>query len=220
MRGYPAREGGFSHYFRDVTAQKQAEALLRESQERLRAIYDGTYEYIGLLAPDGTLLEANRASLEFAGNSREDVVGRPFWETQWFAATPGAPEAVRQGVARAAAGEFVRFEATLARPSGECWDFDISFHPIRNKDGKVVLIVPEGRNITERRKAEAALREQDALREADRRMWRELFLQVPAAVAILRGPDHVFEHFNGEYLRLTGRSAEQLVGKTVPRDIP
>jgi PAS domain-containing protein len=73
----------------DVTARVRAEAQLREHETRLRAIYDGTYEYIGLLAPDGTLLEANRASLEFAGNTREEVVGRPFWETPWFAFTPG-----------------------------------------------------------------------------------------------------------------------------------
>ena len=116
VKAYPTEQGGISVYFRDITEQKEAEMRLRESQERLRAIYDGTYEYIGLLAPDGTLLEANRASLEFAGNTREDVVGRPFWDTPWFTATPGAPEAVRQGVARAAAGEFVRFEASAASP--------------------------------------------------------------------------------------------------------
>ncbi|HYP04887.1 MAG TPA: PAS domain S-box protein [Bryobacteraceae bacterium] len=131
----------------DITEQKRA-------QERLRAIYDGTYEYICLLAPDGTLLEANRASLEFAGNTREEIVGRPFWDTPWFAHTPGAAEAMRRGVLRAAAGEFVRYEATLIRPSGAGETFDISLHPVRNDVGEVVLIVPEGRNITERKALE------------------------------------------------------------------
>ena len=98
----PPSRAGISVYFRDITEQKRRRRLLRESQDRLRAIYDGTYEYIGLLAPDGTLLEANRASLEFADNTREDVVGRPFWDTPWFTATPGAPEPVRESMARAA----------------------------------------------------------------------------------------------------------------------
>ena len=220
IKAIPPAKAGFPTYFRDITAQKLADARLQESQQRLRAIYDGTYEYIGLLAPDGTLLEANRASLEFPGITREEVVGRPFWDTPWFAATPGAPERVREGVARAANGEFVCFEATVRHPSGESWDFDISFHPIRNEQGEVVLIVPEGRNITERKLAEAALREQDALREADRRRWRELFFQVPAAVAILRGPDHVYEHVNDEYQRLTGCPADQLLGKPVRDAFP
>ncbi len=220
IKGYPTREGGLSIYFQDVTERKLAESQLRESQQRLRAIYDGTYEYIGLLATDGTLLEANRASLEFAQNQREDVVGRKFWNTPWFTGTPGAPELVRESVARAAAGEFIRYEATVRRPSGEWQDFDISFHPVRNNQGEVVLIVPEGRNITERKLVERALREQDALREEERRRWREIFAHLPAAVAILQGPDHVMEDCNAEYQRLSGRRADQLLGKTVREVFP
>jgi PAS domain S-box-containing protein len=144
---------------RDVTERNRAAEALRESQNRLRAIFDGTYEYSGLLAPDGTLLEANRAALAFAHNSRADVVGRPCWEMPWFAALPGAPEAVRQALARAAAGEFVRFEATVRRPSGEPSTFDISFYPVLNQRGEVVLIVPEGREITALKQVEQELRE-------------------------------------------------------------
>ncbi len=160
VKAYPSGQGGISVYLREVTEQKRAELQLRESEQRLRAIYDGTYEYIGLIAPDGTLIESNRASLDFAGNTREDVVGLPFWDTPWFTATPGAPETVRREIARAAAGEFVRFEAKLRRPAGEWQDFDISFHPIRDQQGEVVLIVPEGRDITERKQVEERLQQQ------------------------------------------------------------
>ena len=48
---------------------------LLESEQRLRAIYDGTYEYIGVLSRDGTLLEANRASLEFAAGTTREGAG-------------------------------------------------------------------------------------------------------------------------------------------------
>ncbi len=75
--------------YSEAQERARAEAALRASEERLRAIYDGTYEYIGLLSPDGTLLEANRASLEFGDSTRGDLVGRPFWETVWFVQTPG-----------------------------------------------------------------------------------------------------------------------------------
>jgi two-component system, cell cycle sensor histidine kinase and response regulator CckA len=150
-RGQPAQ---IISIVEDITRRKQAEAQLLESQQSLRAVYDGTYAYIGMLAPDGTLLEANRASLEFAGNTRDEVVGRPFWDTPWFTGTPGAPDVVRHGVRRAAAGEFVRYEATLRRPSGEFATFEVSLHPVRNERGEVVFIVPEGHDITESKAAE------------------------------------------------------------------
>ncbi len=98
----------------DITASKQAEQNLRESQERLSAIYHGTYEYIGLITPDGNTLEANQASLEFAGSTREEIIGIPFWNCPWFAGTPGARDMIRDAVMRSAQGEFLRFEATCA----------------------------------------------------------------------------------------------------------
>jgi len=155
LKAHPTAPGGISIYFRDTTEEHL-------TAERLRAVFDGTYEYIGLLSPDGTLLEANRASLEFARNKREDVIGLHFADTPWFAHTPGAPAMVREAIQRAAEGEFVRFEATLHPPSGAAQTFDVSFHPIRNQSGEVVLIVPEGRNLTERKAAQAALRESDS----------------------------------------------------------
>ena len=74
----------------DITRRKQVEAALLESESRLRAIFDGTYEFIGLLSPDGTLLEVNRSALDWIERSREQVIGGPFWETPWWTQTPGA----------------------------------------------------------------------------------------------------------------------------------
>ena len=189
----------------DIDSQKLAENQLRENEQRLRAIFDGTYEYIGLMSPDGTLLEANRASLEFAGNRLEDVVGKQFWETDWFSRTPGAPEQVSQAVARAATGEFVRFEASLQTPSGEWPTFDISLHPVKNEQGDVVLIVPEGRDITRVKQTQEQLQQQ----------WH-LF-----DTALSHTPDHTymfdlegrFTYANRTLLQMWKRTFDQAVGK-------
>ncbi len=139
---------------RTAEAEMALDAL-SEIEARLRATYDGTFEYIGIIAPDGTVIDCNRASLEFAGNTREHVVGKAFWETPWFEHTAGASEMVHDGVKRAAAGEFVRKQIALTRPSGEVITFDFSLYPIRDANGHVIFIVPEGRDITDRVRVEA-----------------------------------------------------------------
>ncbi|MBV9786902.1 MAG: PAS domain S-box protein, partial [Chloroflexi bacterium] len=189
------------------TKRAIAEAKLRASEDRLRAIYDSTYEYIGLLTPDGTLLDANRASLEFANNTREDVVGQLFWETPWFTPTPGAPERVRKLLERAAAGELIHFEATLNRPNGEIKTFDISFHPIHDDDGQVVLIVPEGRDITERKQIERAL-------QASEQQSRNILSSITDAFfAVDR--DWRFTYLNQHAERLLAREPGELLGQEI-----
>ena len=69
----------------DITERKQAEAALFESEHKFRAIFDQSFEFIGLMTTDGTLVKANQAALDFSGLADEsDVIGKPFWETPWW----------------------------------------------------------------------------------------------------------------------------------------
>jgi PAS domain S-box-containing protein len=208
---YPTDEGGVAVFWRDVSERVHAERGLREGQVRLRAIYDGTYEYIGLIAPDGTMLDCNRASLEFAGNARDEVVGRPFWETPWFGHTPGAAQALKDWIALAATGEFVRREVVLRRPSGEEITFDFSLHPIRDAAGEVVYIVPEGRDVGERVMLMRAL-------EVERARLAQVFQRAPSFIVAFRGPEQVYEFVNEAYYQLVGH--REILGKPLLQAIP
>ncbi|HEY1987014.1 MAG TPA: PAS domain-containing protein [Terracidiphilus sp.] len=154
---------GIVLFFRDITAQRMEAEALRDSEARLNAIYSTSLEYIGLITPEGTIIDCNRASLEFAGNTRADVVGKSFPDTPWFTSTPGSPEFVRRAIASAAAGETVRSEISLVRPSGDTMVFDFSLTPVRDKDGNVKYLVPEARDITEVKRTEAALLKSEKL---------------------------------------------------------
>jgi signal transduction histidine kinase/DNA-binding response OmpR family regulator len=131
---------------------------LKASADRMRTLLQATYIFQGYMTADGTLLDANRALLEGIHATFEDVVGRPFWETPWFTATPGMREIVQQAVTRAASGEIVQESVVLNLPDGER-SFDMAFRPVKNDLGRVIGIVPEAVETTQRLKAEAALRQ-------------------------------------------------------------
>ncbi|MFL5279948.1 MAG: PAS domain S-box protein, partial [Rhodopila sp.] len=131
-------------------------AALAHAEARFRAIFDSQLEFIGLLNPDGIMLEMNRTILEAAGLTREDVIGRPFWEVGWW------PEAdcgrLRRDIAEAAAGAVIRREVKHIGANGrEIW-VDFSLKPVRvTATGEVIWIIPEGRDITEQRRLSGQL---------------------------------------------------------------
>ena len=143
---------------RHVTVERAAAVALERSQAQLRTMFETSYQMQGLLTLDGTLLDANATSLAVIGAELADVVGKPFWDTPWFTATPGMPEKVRAAVLAAAHGENFREEVSIQVPAG-LRSYDLSVRPIRDRQGFVIAIVPEAADTTERRQAEEALRQ-------------------------------------------------------------
>jgi PAS domain S-box-containing protein len=138
---------------------------LQESERKFSAILDQTYQFIGLISPEGIVLEANQSALEFSGISVADVRNKLFWETPWWSHSAELQQKLREGVKRAARGEFVRMEATHVAEDGEVRWIDFSLKPVKDENGKVIFVIPEGRDITVRKHIEEALgKEQQLLR--------------------------------------------------------
>ena len=94
-----------------------------------------------------------------------EVIGKPFWETPWWThSSQQLQERLKQGIKEAALGKLVRFEAEHTGRDGQTAIIDFSLKAVLNAQGEPVLIIPEGRDITERKHAE----------EAARRMQQEL----------------------------------------------
>ena len=149
--------------FRSVAERRHVANVLRKNQERLNSIFNTSLEYIWILSPEGKTLDCNRASLEFGGGTREEIVGQYFWDGPWFIYTAGMPELVRAAIERAAAGQSTRTELALIRPTGETIHFDFSLTPVVDSEDKVIYLVPEGRDISELKRAELALMQSEKL---------------------------------------------------------
>ncbi|MES9971896.1 MAG: ATP-binding protein [Candidatus Thiodiazotropha sp.] len=148
------RESISRYRMRDVSERIQMEEALLASEQRFRVIFDQSFQLIGLLSTDGVILEANRAGLEFAGVEESEVVGKLFWETPWWRHSEELQQRLRDAVREAAGGQFVRFEATHPDREGRLHYVDFSLKPVIDSSGRVIQLIPEGRDITGRKLAE------------------------------------------------------------------
>lgn len=151
---------------RDITERKQLDRSLRDGERKVRALLDQSFGFIGMLTPEGQIMEANKTALAFSGVTEDQVRGKPFWDTPWWTHSTELQEKLRCAVQRAAKGEFVRMEVTHRAATGELHWIDFSITPVMDDTGNVVFLIPEGRDITDRKQAEEAIhRERRLLRE-------------------------------------------------------
>ena len=203
IRKVSIRDGTRMYTCRDVTERK-------ERERQLDAVFNQTYQFTGLLDPDGTLVKANDTALQFGGLEEEDVIGQPVWETDWFQTGSETKDRLRASVQRAADGEFVRYEETV-QGAEETRIIDFSLRPVVGEDGTVEHIIPEGRDITERTEAAQELRETKALLEKTFESLSEVVVVVdPSEREIIACNAAVEEVFGYEREELIGESTQKL----------
>jgi len=131
---------------------------LRRSQETLAAIFESAYQLQQIISPQGTILDANVASLAAILAPKQEVIGLPYASSPWFSGTDGASELIERALERGSRREHTRYELELNLPTGRR-SFDFSLRPLLDPSGAVSALVAEALETTERRQAEHALRQ-------------------------------------------------------------
>ncbi len=137
----------------ETAARKAAEAAQINSEARFRAIFDAQFQFIGLLSVEGRLLQANRTALELVRLTEADVIGQPFWESAWWAHDVEIQKQIKEAVHRAAKGDKCRFEAHHSMLDGSKIWVDFSLTPFRGENGRILFLISEGRDVTDRKQA-------------------------------------------------------------------
>ncbi|MGK3962491.1 PAS domain S-box protein [Sorangium sp. So ce118] len=145
----------FSAFSRPITEQLRRERALRESEQKFRAIFDETSMFISLLTPEGSPLECNRTMADFTGARQGEGLGEPLWEAPFWGGAGGADQHVKACVQKAASGVPSSCEVQIHGPGGRVATLELRMKPILDVSGESVLVIAEGYDVSELRRAEA-----------------------------------------------------------------
>jgi len=154
---YSPMPGHVAQIFDNITERKTAEAKLQQDHALLQVMFDHSVQLAGLLSPDGKLIRVNQHARDFVNATDSKIIGKYFWETPFWTHSAQLQQQLHEGILAASHGEFVHFEANHIDRNGNKIDVDFSLKPVLDKSGKVVFIIPEGRDISERKRIELAL---------------------------------------------------------------
>jgi PAS domain S-box-containing protein len=207
---------------RDVTAVKTLTArqisLLQEhaaTAAKFAALFNQSGIFAGILDLQGYLREVNKLAVDWCGYTREQVLGRPFWDTPWWRGSEEMQARIRLATAQAAASAVFRDELRYWLADGSERVVDFAMHPICDQAGAVMFLHPTGIDITERKRFEAALREsQQGL------SWLASVVESSDDAIVSKNLDGLITSWNRGAERIFGYTAEEAVGRPITIVIP
>src|SRR5580692_1936527 len=146
----------------DLTDRKQAEEALREiadRYERQSRVFDTTLsaitDFAYIFDREARFLYANQALLNLWGLTLEAAVGKNFFDLKY--PDDLATKLHRQIQQEVASREVLSDETTYTSPTGAGGHYEYIFSPVVSADGRVEAVAGSTRDITERKRTEAAL---------------------------------------------------------------
>lgn len=192
---------------RDISARKQAELALQRSEEKYKSIVENSSDMILLTTSEGQLTYVSPACSEITGYSPEEII-----ESQVWIIHPADTERMRKQFQRARDGfSEVAVEYRILAKSGETRWVSQSWSPAGD-GGDVGLIVSVIRDITERVKSQAALRESEERYKGIVEHSNDLIM--------LCRPDGVWTYASPACRDILGYEPEEVVGTMPALSLP
>lgn len=200
-----------SMIIRDITESKEVKEQinsttysLQQALNDLTKILDFSLDLICSYDEKGRIVRVNKASECILGYKSEELIGEKYINFIFhddIEKTMNADNDIRNGK------QLTMFENRFIHKSGNV--IPLLWSAMWDDEYKISYCV--AKDITENKKLEQAF-------EIERQRFRDLHLQAPSCMGILKGPNHVYELANNLYLQLIGK--KDIIGKTVKQVLP
>ena len=198
--------------FSDISQRKKAEEALRASEERFRTLVENLHVAVVLLGLDQEIQFTNRAGVEMFGMKEEEVLGKrvkdigpiPLYEDGTEMPFSMLPVARVIETGKSVLGLVMGWR--IPASNDVLW-IQVDTVPLFGANGKVERVISAFSDITQRKKAEEALRNSEKL-------FRTLVENTHMAVALL-GPNQEIQFVNQAALNMVRMGSEEVVGRKI-----
>lgn len=189
---------------RDITQLKQAEIALKASEEKYRLHFEYANDVIVSMDTNGVIINISPSLEKILGYKPEELIGVSFQNAGII--TSGSLKDAVSDFLRVLAGEtvFMSIYEFIAKDGVSVFG-ETSSAPLF-RDGKVVGVVSIARDITDRRKAEQALKDRE-------NRLKSIFRSAPIGIGVVSSPDRIIMDVNDEMCKMLGYHKHELVGK-------
>jgi PAS domain S-box-containing protein len=199
-RSSDGRVEGIFASARDISEQARLQSQLTEQQAYNRSLIEASADALFAIAPDGVITDVNEEATRVSGYSRKHLINS--WFSEYFTESQGAKDGVQKTLAL---GRVIGYELVMITRQGRRIAVSFNAGVFRDASGAPAGILAAARDITEQKKLEQELRNQQ--------FYTRSLIESNIDALMTTDPIGLITDVNQQMEALTGASREELIGQ-------
>lgn len=142
----------------EIEEHKMTQKILKESELLFKSIFDESVQFSAVLSRDGKIEKINKTFSKYLEKENDAYNGTYFWDLEFWGNDKSFRNNIRDAVNKASTGEIVNYELDKIDDESKALNMYFSIKPVINENGKILFLIPEGRDITDIKNAESEKR--------------------------------------------------------------